>query len=155
MGTDDIQNAGATQPSNSRTVLYQLHNLIRAIDKAGEYILHDEKGFGFSQFKILSVLSNQPNSSQRYVADCLNVSPPAISRQVENMISSGLITSRVNPKNKREHLLALTMSGDAILKKAWDLLDGRFSQVMAALDKKQQQQLVDMLDKLSAQLNEA
>lgn len=153
MKTDNSQPPDINHLSSSRTVLYQLHNLIRAIDKTGDHILLSEKGFGFSQFKILTVLSKQPASSQKYVAQCLNITPPAISRQVENMVGGGLITIQVNPKNKREHLLSLTTAGHATLKKSWELLDGRFSQVMAVLDKKQQRQLIDMLDKLSTQLN--
>lgn len=138
--------------SSNRKVLNQLHSLIKAIDTRGAQILQNEMGIGFSQFKILSTLSKQANVSQATIAECLNISPPAISRQVEVMLSKGLISSYKNPKNRRQHILSLTSSGEQTLAQAWDILDVRFGDVLAVLDQKEQKQLVVMLDKLYQRL---
>ncbi len=134
--------------STNRKVLNQLHSLIKAIDNRGAQILLHEMGIGFSQFKILSCLSKTPGASQSEIAQWLNLTPPAISRQVEAMLGKGLIASRKNPKNRRQHILSLTSTGQDALKKAWELLDSRFGDVMAVLSKEEQSRLVDMLDRL-------
>ncbi len=138
--------------SSNRKVLNQLHSLIKAIDTRGAQILQNEMGIGFSQFKILSTLSKQTNVSQATIVGCLNISPPAISRQVEVMLGKGLISSYKNPKNRRQHILSLTPLGEKTLIQAWEILDARFGDVLAVLDKKEQAQLVVALDKLYQQL---
>ena len=141
-----------TTNSNSRKVLHQLHSLIKAIDDAGDHLLHSEMDMGFSQFKILIEVKDKPQSSQATIAACLNLTPPAISRHVETMQKKGLITITVNPKNRREHLLSLTTKGKNNLKESWHLLDTRFSAIMNVLELKEQKQLIYLLDKLSYQL---
>ncbi len=141
-----------TQSNTNRKVLNQLHSLIKAIDNRGAQILQQEMGIGFSQFKILSTLSKQTNVSQAALAECLSISPPAISRQVELMLGKALIDSYKNPKNRRQHMLSLTPLGANTLKQAWDILDVRFGDVVAVLDQDEQKQLVATLDKLYQQL---
>jgi DNA-binding MarR family transcriptional regulator len=138
--------------SNSRKVLNQLHSLIKVIDTAGDKILHAEMSLGFSQFKILTVLRERPLVSQATIASLLNLTAPAISRHTDILLHKGLVTMKVNPKNKREHLLALTAAGGEALSKSWDLLDSRFTRVIKILTTQEQQQLIDMLDKLFRQL---
>lgn len=138
--------------SNSRKVLHQLHSLIKALDNAGDQILHSEIGLGFSQFKILMTIKDMPRSSQAAIAACLNLTPPAISRHMETMHTKGLVTITINPKNRREHLLGLTPKGKNSLKKSWLLLDVKFSAIMEVLDEKEQKQLIYLLDKLFYQL---
>lgn len=137
---------------NNRKVLEQLHGLTRAIDQRGDHILREKMDIGFSQFVILSTLFKQPDSSQVAVAACLNLTPPAISRQVEMMLQKGLIASRKNPSNRRQHVLSLTKLGQNTLKKAWQLLDEKFNDIMAVLDKPEQQNLVKTLDQLFQRL---
>lgn len=143
--TDELQ-------SNSRKVLNQLHGLTRVIDSAGDQILHTEMGLGFSQFKILAVLKEKPMVPQVTVAKRLNLTAPAISRHIEAMLAKQLLTTMVNPKNRREHLLNLTPIGEDTLKVSWDLLDTRFKAVIKILNKKEQEQLIRMLDQLFRQL---
>jgi MarR family transcriptional regulator, transcriptional regulator for hemolysin len=138
--------------TNSRKVLNRLHSLIKAIDGAGDQILHSEMNIGFSQFKILTALKDLPQSSQAALASCLNLTPPAISRHIEVMIGKGLVTKRINPKKKREHLLALTAQGESYLHKCWHLLDGKFDDIIVSLSPKEQIQLISLLDRLSLQL---
>lgn len=138
--------------SNSRKVLHQLHSLIKAIDGAGDQILHNEMGLGFSQFKILSAIKDMPQSSQSRIAVYLSLTPPAISRHIESLLKKGLVTRSVNPKNRREHLLGLTTTGKNILKKSWVLFDTRFNSVIQVLDDSEQKQLIAMLDKLFYQM---
>ncbi len=151
--TQMTANSSYSQADDNRSFLYQLQDVVRAIDQAGERILQDNGGIGFSQFKILTVLYKTPYSSQKHIASCLNLSPPAISRQVELMVSSGLLNKQLNPKNRREHSLSLTVNGESILDKTWAVLDSRFGQVTSVLSETQQQQLTVMLAKLSAELS--
>ncbi len=138
---------------NSQLLLTQLHDVVQAIDKAGDQILRSEKGLSFAQFKILTTVHDRPQASQRDVARCLKLSPPAISRHIDNLISAGLVTSRVNPRNRREHLLGLSVQGQKALQSAWQLLSSRFSSAMAVLNPADQKHLITMLDRLLGQVS--
>ena len=139
--------------SDSRKVLEQLHSLTRALDSAGDQLLQQELGLGFSQFKILSTLEKSPQSSQALIAAALNLTPPAVSRHVDSMLGKGLLVTKKNPKNRRQHLLSITAIGKETLQKSWRLFDSKFSNVMGSLSAAEQKQLISMLDQLLGCLN--
>jgi DNA-binding MarR family transcriptional regulator len=141
------------QTENNRKVLHQLHNLARAIDNAGDQLLRSDLGLGFSQFKIMSLLKEYPYSSQKTIARSLNLTPPAVSRHVESLLAKGLIATRVNPSNKREHFLSLTQRGKETLIKIQALFDVTFADVVQILTPPEQKLLVTMLDKLYAEIS--
>lgn len=138
---------------DSRRVLQQLHSLTRALDSAGDQLLQQELGLGFSQFKILSTLEKTPQSSQASIAAVLSLTPPAVSRHVDSMLNKGLLVTKKNPKNRRQHFLSITAAGKETLKKSWTLFDVRFNNVMENLDPVEQKRLIGMLDRLLSCLN--
>lgn len=138
--------------NNSRKILHQLHNLTKAIDSAGDQILRSEMGLGFSQFKILTFLQDQAQQTQTSIATTLNLTPPAVSRHVEVLRGKGMVVIRVNPKNKREHLISLTSVGRVSLQEIWNIFDTSFNDITTVLSADEQEQLVGLLTRLFTQV---
>ncbi len=124
---------------------YLLHHLSFVIDQQSDQILRERLGLGFSQFKILVALKWREGIQQKQIASYLGQTEASISRQIVSMKDKGWIESRVNPKNRREHVTSLTLKGQQIAEKAMVTLNNYHAPVFARLSEKQQLQLAEIL----------
>lgn len=124
---------------------YLLHHLSFVIDQQSDKILHEHLGLGFSQFKILVALKWREGIQQKQIASYLGQTEASISRQIVFMKDQGWIESRVNPKNRREHITSLTLKGQRLAEKATVTLNNYHAPLFARLSEKQQLQLAEIL----------
>lgn len=112
---------------------YFLHHLASVLDRQSDAVLQERLGVGFAQFKILTALTAHDGLRQKRLAHLLGQTEASISRQVHLMEQRGLITSRLNPRNRREHIIALSRKGMAISERAARLLNSYHAPVFARL----------------------
>ena len=72
-------------------------------------------GLGQGQPKMLNYLKKNGSSSQKDIAQYLEVDPAAISRMTENLARGGFITQHVNPESKRTNSVEITEKGLEVL----------------------------------------
>ncbi len=94
---------------------YKLHKLTFALDRRADSLLQDKLDITLSQFILLLGTAHYPQTSQCTVARFLNLTQAAVSRQIDTLVERKLVSRTENSENRREHVLALTTSGDEVL----------------------------------------
>ncbi len=106
-----------------RQISYNLYIAFILHQRHTEQILRDELNLSFSFFMILMAVDRDSVHCQKHIATFLQLTPAAISRQVNLLVKDKLIKRRVNAKNRREYSLELTDTGKQNLDKAYQALD--------------------------------
>lgn len=131
---------------NNATLIHTLlHHLSAVFGRESDQILQEQLGLTFSQFKILMVLADNPTTQQRQIAVALGQTEASVSRQIKLLKSKGLLESRTNPRNRREHRTALTARGERLTEAAQNVLKNFQSGALEHMSSKQQTQLVELL----------
>lgn len=124
---------------------YLLQHVASSMARQSDQVLQERLGVGFSQFKILMVLENNPSAQQRHIAASLGQTEASISRQIKLMHEQGLLQTATNPRNRREHITTLTGKGTRLADEAMNVLNSYHAPMFAELSDKQQRQLVELL----------
>ncbi len=124
---------------------YLLHHLSFVLDRQSDVVLQERLGIGFSQFKIMTVLKWRPGTRQKEIAERLGQTEASISRQIKLMSEQGLLQTRLNPANRREHITVLTLRGEKLTDEAMRILNSYHQPVFGRLSSKQTAQLQDIL----------
>lgn len=132
----------------SNTIGYLLQHISSLLAKQTDQVLQEQLGIGFSQFKILHTLQTNPRIKQQQIAANLGQTEASISRQVKLMMQMGLLESRRNPNNRREHLTITTSKGERVNEAAIDVLGKYYAPSFHKLGDKRQQQLLESLQAL-------
>lgn len=122
-----------------------LHHLSAVFSRESDQILQEQLGIGLSQYKILSVLQENPSSKQKEIAFTLGQTEASVSRQIKLLRSQGMLETRIKPQNRREHLAALTPKGQRIIEAAGSVLLNYQHASLAHMSTKQQAQLLELL----------
>lgn len=111
-------------------------------DQKCDQLLWERLGIGLAQYRILLVVGAGQSPTQRVVADRLQVTEAAVSRQVKLLIDKVYIERAVNPGNRKEQLLRTTGKGDRICLAAQELMANQSRKMLDALNYRQQKALV-------------
>jgi len=131
-------------------VSYLIQKIAMLLSRQNDFILTQNLGIGFSQFKLLMILRWQPNIKQKQIAQQLGQTEASISRQIKLMFNDGLLQSTLNPSNRREHITTLTTRGQRICDESIELMKTSYQPMISQLSKHQE---VDLLKSLTV-LNE-
>ena len=108
-----------------KSYFYKLHMLKSASDTLFDQLLRFEVGVGLSYFILLATVRKFQPCSQQEIAKFLDITPGAISRQIETAQQSGWVQVEYDKKDRRKQLVQLTPegkrifdAGDACLSKA-------------------------------------
>lgn len=134
------------KPTNN--IGYLLQHLASSLARQSDQILQERLGIGFSQFKLLMVLQWDPAMQQRHIAEKLGQTEASISRQIKLMHDDGLLESRVSPRNRREHVTALTRKGTRLAEEALSVLNHYHAPMWEAIGEKRQKQLLETLSSM-------
>lgn len=94
------------------TYLYKFHLLSKGIDKLFDAELRKHADIGLSHFIILLAVRQHKTMRAKDIASYLDLSPAAISRQVEAARKLGLLEVKGLDTDKREQSIRLTREGD-------------------------------------------
>jgi DNA-binding MarR family transcriptional regulator len=134
--------------ATSNNTGFILQRLAFLLSKQSDQVLQEQLGIGFSQFKILMVLGWNPSVRQRHIAEKLGQTEAAVSRQIKLLKEAGLLTAKVNPENRREHITAPTAKGDKLCEKALVLLNNYHAPMFDELSERQRERLHEYLGTL-------
>lgn len=135
----------------SQTYLYKLHRLTTSLDGLFDQKLRQYSNIGLSQFTLLvSVRQHQP-IDQRTIARFLDLSPGAISRQVEIARKNKWLSVKSDPKDRRGHILKLTKAGEQKIASGLDTLWAHAFSIFD--DENKQTNLMDHIDRLQGHIN--
>lgn len=104
-------------PENSyERFLRAVHKSVYVIDRNADRLLTDAHGGTFSQFLILMAIAQCTGLSQQKIAEFLDLTPAAVSRQVDSLVKAGLIVRAEDPQSRRSHVVSLTPAGEKRLR---------------------------------------
>ena len=127
-----------------------LHHLSALYTRESDQILQEQLGIGFAQFKILSTLAENPAGQQKHIAFALGQTEASISRQIKLLRNKGMLETRIQPQNRREHQTTLTAKGQRIIEAAQNVLDNYQTGSLEHMPPKQQAQLLELLARIHA-----
>ena len=111
-------NAAPPLPDDLSTLWYLLRRTGRLMDRAGEALFRRELGISLAQFLVLSVVDAHPGPlSQQWIADRLGLTKGTVSRQLDSAVAAGLMTVGTATHTRREHAVALTPAGTALVRR--------------------------------------
>ena len=125
-----------------------LHHLSAVYTRESDQILQEQLGIGFSQFKIMSTLAENPAAQQKHIAFALGQTEASISRQIKLLRNKGMLETKIRPENRREHLTMLTPRGHRIIDVAKSVLTNYQNGSLEHLPTKQQAQLLELLSRV-------
>jgi DNA-binding MarR family transcriptional regulator len=122
-------------PDELATLWFLLRRVGGLMDRQGEALFHRELGISLAQFLVLSVVDAHPGPlSQQAVADRVGLTKGTVSRQVDQAVAAGLMTVRVAEHTRREHAVALTEAGTALVRRGDALADRSRAAMLGAVD---------------------
>lgn len=132
----------------SQAIAYKIHKAVFIMDKLADSTLQNKLDLTFSQFLVLMSVVQNPKIKQIDIADFLELTQAAVSRQIEVLKNKGLITISQNEENRRENLLSPTVKGKEIFIKANAILHETFDDLYKVMNEKEKENLEKSLNKL-------
>lgn len=127
---------------------YLLHHLAASLARQTEQLLMHHLGLGFSQFKILMVLQKDSGAQQKQLAERLGQTEASISRQMKGLERAKLLSVKVNPDNRREHITELTARGVQMVEDAREILNQHYQPLFESLGQRDLDRLLEILTKM-------
>ena len=113
-----------------------------------------EVGLTQAQYGVLTVLHSAPDIDQSRLARALAFDKVTVLRVLRGLEERGLITRVVSAENRRQMAVRLTALGQRLLKKTEQPVRLAYQQLMAPLSQKESQQLIDLLQRLTNELQD-
>ena len=132
----------------SEAIAYKIHKAVFVLDKVADTTLQSKIDLTLSQFLLLMVVIQHPNIKQIEIADFLELTQAAVSRQIDVLKNKKLITITQNEENRRENLVSPTASGNKVFNQANDILQTTFEDLYKVMTEKEKENLEKSLDKL-------
>ncbi|HEY1229677.1 MAG TPA: MarR family transcriptional regulator [Ramlibacter sp.] len=106
-----------------------------------------------AQFGVLTVLSAHPGLGQSSLARALGFDKVTVLRVLRGLEARGLVMRQMD-EGRRNVAVSLTERGTALLEQATAPAEKAYRRLMAPLDRAQQQQLIDLLQLLTGELED-
>lgn len=130
-------------------ILIKIRKIIRSIDIESKKIQRDY-GVSIPQLLCLNFLQREPSlqATQSDVRKFLNLNSSTVSGIIDRLEKRGLVARLPNPKDKRIVVIALTATGDKLLKSTPLLQHERLSDKLNALNDDELKKIWEGLDTL-------
>jgi DNA-binding MarR family transcriptional regulator len=132
----------------AQAIAYKIHKAVFVMDKTADSTLQSHADLTLSQFLILMNIVQNPGHTQIEIANSLEVTQAAVSRQIEVLKKKNYINISKNEDNRRENLLFPTSLGREIFTKANKILHAKFDELYKVISDKEKDQLEKSLDTL-------
>jgi DNA-binding MarR family transcriptional regulator len=142
-----------------KTLAHRFHSaqviqLAELLIKRADQYMSKTWSLSFAQFKVLAILSECDDSSQRMIADCLELTPAAISRLTESLVTKKLIERQPKADNRRQNVLTITLAGRQVLDQSIMMIEQLENRLYGNLKQSElntfKKVLTTLLDKISS-----
>jgi DNA-binding MarR family transcriptional regulator len=107
-----------------------------------------------AQFGVLTVLDTHPGLGQSSLARALGFDKVTVLRVLRGLQERGLVTRGRAEDNRRNVMVSLTPAGASLLQQAQKPAERAYKRLLAPLDKNQQEQLLQLLQLLTGELED-
>lgn len=109
---------------------YKINKISHLLNKSADILLQEFLQIGFTEFFILFAIKYTPDTSQRDIADFLQVTPASVSLYVKRMEKDNLLSRVKNTRNRRKNTIELTAQGKKLYSQAYRLLESHISELI-------------------------
>lgn len=120
----------------SKSFMYSIHQAYFMTEKRLEQKLRDAKGITFSQFLILLGLHCNSKTSQSGIAEFLYLTEATVSRHITALEKVKLLSRKVDPVNRRKHILTMTPKGAGVFAAAHTIIEHELKEVFSIIPDK-------------------
>ena len=131
---------------------YRMVNLAANMSLALSKIYKKEFDLNIAQWRVLAQLGEQQALYAKNIGEITAMDKSKVSRAVKTLEEKGYINRQTDKNDNRAAYLSLTQQGKSLYKKIVPKALDWESQLLAALDKKEGDTLLDMLNKLDKQV---
>jgi DNA-binding MarR family transcriptional regulator len=126
-------------------------------DVATLYVAHFHRGaraVGMTplQCRLLDTLSRNEGISQVRLAQLTDTDPMTVTRMLDSIQSGAWIERLPDPDDRRAHRLYLGSEAAPVLSRMWKITDRSCRQALAALTRREREQLVNLLERIHGTL---
>lgn len=109
------------------------------------------KAFGIQieAWRIMATLASHPAVTMSELADLVLMNPPALTKLVDRMVSSGLVHRQISRQDQRQVNLILTDLGKKRMSQIRAEVQSEDDEILAAIGSENVELFVDMLQKIS------
>ena len=129
----------------------------RVANKFNQGFIRDVKArkvITISQWRVIAVLQARPNSSLNEIVQHVTIDQPTLSRIIDQLIERGLVTRTPRPDDGRYVSISLTAEGEKLFDDIWPLTAKHTKRGTSNLSAPEQAQLVTLLRKMAASLDD-
>jgi DNA-binding MarR family transcriptional regulator len=112
------------------------------------YRVFEGSGVTPGMHTVLAIIRDNPGMRQRTLAELLMVREPNMTRMIQGLQGSGLISREVDKTDRRAFHLVLTDKGLALMQSVQDRLDSLEDRLLGGLDAQERRNLRDYLDRI-------
>jgi len=130
--------------------------LARTAKTAGRAFDHALAAAGGSQpvWQILISLKTRPVANQRELADAVGIQGATLTHHLNSMETTGLVTRRRDPANRRVHLVTLTPDGEQLFLRLASAAIAHDERMRKGLTDAEITQLADLLHRLAGNVTD-
>lgn len=104
-------------------------------------------GSSLHEYAVLFRLVEEPEVPQHELAFDAAIDPAAASRLVRDMAKAGLVTTRVDPTDKRQRFVKLTARGRTLERTLTPIVDSALAPLLSGMSTAEEQQFLELLRK--------
>lgn len=134
---------------------YRLSRVYAQLNAQAARILKESSGLSQVQWRVLVMIDSFGAITANQIVRQLLMDKGQLSRTIKGMVESGLITSKENESDSRQHLLSMTETGRRLYEKARPAMRARQSNLIKHLTAQEHAAVLSALDKLELATREA
>src|ERR1700742_2589957 len=112
------------------------------------YRVFEGSGVTPGMHTVLAIIRDNPGMRQRTLAELLMVREPNMTRMIQGLQASGLISREIDKTDRRAFHLVLTDKGRALMQSVQNRLDTLEERLLGGLDAQERLKLRDYLDRI-------
>ena len=137
------------------TVIYSIEKAIKEYRKFGyKNIKKIADDITIDQSLVLITLDQNPNITQKEVAELIFKDFASLTRIIDLMVKKGYLKRSINEKDRRRFILTISTKGKKLIKKLVPTIKQNRSKALDGLVEKEIKQLHSSLNKIIANCNE-
>lgn len=134
------------KPSN--TLSFKLHAIVCMIDEIASYLLKQNTNINLPQFLVLLCVYENPGSSQKFIANWLQLTEATVSYTVKVVIEKGYLKIESDKSDLRGNRVLITSSGRNLIEQAYPMYEKTLEKYFSVLSKSELNLFVTYLNKI-------
>ncbi|MFZ2513310.1 MAG: MarR family transcriptional regulator [Candidatus Saccharimonadales bacterium] len=137
----------------SSTLSFRLHNLVYALDAVADRIITQNSPINFPQFLVLICIHQNPEATQKFVAQWLRITEATVSYTVNKLVKAGYLEVGRSAIDNRKNVLKLTPEGGILVGRLYGQLEQAIKPLFATMPARRLARLDRDIDALLNVLN--